>query len=77
MESLVLLVVTILLVVLVSGPLAMLLAMLGFRILAVLFAIFAILSGSNWLLVTPLPASLAGLLAVVLGLSAIKIVFRR
>jgi hypothetical protein len=77
MASLVLLVVVMFLVVLASGPLALLLARLGFRILAVLFAIVAILSGANWLLVAPFPVSLAGLVGVVFGQYSIKIVVRR
>jgi hypothetical protein len=77
MASLVLLVAIMFLVVLASGPLALLLAGLGFKILAVLFAIVAILAGLNWILVTPLPISLAGALGVILGLGAIKIAIRR
>jgi hypothetical protein len=77
MASLVLLVAIMFLVVLASGPLALLLAGLGFKILAVLFAIVAILAGLNWILVAPLPISLAGALGVILGLGAIKIAIRR
>jgi hypothetical protein len=77
MASLVLLVAIMFLVVLASGPLALLLASLGFKILAVLFAIVAILAGLNWILVAPLPISLAGALGVILGLGAIKIAIRR
>jgi hypothetical protein len=76
MASLALLVVIIFLTVLLSGPVSILFSYLKLKILSVVFALIAIISGINWLCVTPLPISLIGLLSILCGIYSIRKVFK-
>jgi hypothetical protein len=71
MASLALLVSIIFLCVLLSGPLALLLRVLNFKILAIAVSIFAIFSGGYWLCLAPIPVSLLGLLGIFCGIKVI------
>lgn len=67
MESLALLVCLIFVIVAGAGPMALLLNKLGFVFLAIIVALFSILLGGWWLLVTPFPVSLIGGFAAICG----------
>jgi len=69
--SLALLVSIIFLSVLLSGPLALLLRVLKFTVLAIAVGLFAILSGLYWLFLAPLPVNLIGLVGFICGVKAI------
>lgn len=57
---------------LLLGPMAMFAHYLGFKTLAFLLALIAIIFGGHWMLVTPFPISLAGGLSATLGLMTIN-----
>lgn len=72
MASLALLVSIILLCVLVCGPLSLLLAYIGFSILATSFGVISIIIGIYWCCFAPFPVSLIGGLTAICGAIAIN-----
>jgi hypothetical protein len=67
MASLALIVAIMFMLVLISGPLSALFRFFKFRILAILFGLFAIVIGFYWCSVTPFPVSLIGGFSAILG----------
>lgn len=76
MESLALIVSLIFLTVLFSGPLAVLSARSGASILGGLLGLLAVVSGTFWLRVAPIPIGLVGAASAAMGLYAISRVIR-
>lgn len=72
MASLALMVCFIFLATLLLGPMSMALMGLGFRRIAAVFALLAILVGAHWALAAPFPVSLVGLLGIASGVSTIR-----
>jgi|LakMenE01Jun11ns_1017448.scaffolds.fasta_scaffold9711334_2 hypothetical protein len=75
MESLALMVAIIFLVTILSGPISLLLMYFNMNILSIIFAIIAILFGINWILVTPFPVSLFGIISIFCSIISIKKLF--
>lgn len=71
MESLALLVCILFLIVLLSGPLAILFCYLDMFWMTVIFSIFAVGVGAQWLIATPFPISIVGAISIVLGIYSI------
>jgi hypothetical protein len=71
MSDLALLVAAIFLLVVVSGPLAVLFARSGFPVLGCILGALAMLSGWHWTSVAPWGVNLLGLTSAILGLLAV------
>lgn len=67
MASLALMVAIIFLSVLISGPISVLFRLLGLKILAIVFGLFAFVIGIHWCAVAPFPVSLIGGFSAILG----------
>ena len=71
MASLALMVAIIFLVVLLSGPLALIFSHLGLPFMTILFGFVSIVMGTYWCCLAPFPISILGLITAICGVLAV------